>query len=101
MKMLAVGLNGKQEKVNMIPELEIAQNESGAPLVLNDFLRAHAVVFLDVQRENVRGAYNVISVANVKGLEFEKAVVVLSGMTPNEQYVACTRAIQELYVIPS
>ena len=59
------------------------------------------VVFFDEQREIVRGAYNVISVANVKGLEFEKAIVVLSGMTPNEQYVACTRAIQELYVIPS
>lgn len=107
MKMLAVGLNGKQEKVNMIPDLEIAQDDrvaiivSGAPLVLNDFLRDHDVVFFDEQREIVRGAYNVISVANVKGLEFEKAIVVLSGMTPNEQYVACTRAIQELYVIPS
>ena len=67
----------------------------------NDLLSASNVVFFDEQREIVRGAYNVISVANVKGLEFEKAIVVLSGMTPNEQYVACTRAIQELYVIPS
>lgn len=107
MEMLAVGLNGKQKKVDMIPDLEIAQDDrvaiivSGAPLILNDFLCDHDVVFFDEQREIVRGAYNVISVANVKGLEFEKAIVVLSGMTPNEQYVACTRAIQELYVIPS
>ena len=107
MEMLAVGLNGKQKRVDMIPDLEIAQDDrvaiivSGAPLILNDFLCDHDVVFFDEQREIVRGAYNVISVANVKGLEFEKAIVVLSGMTLNEQYVACTRAIQELYVIPS
>lgn len=36
----------------------------------------------------------------VKGLEFEKVVVVQKHMSDNEFYVACTRAISELYVIP-
>ena len=107
MQMLPVGLAGIQKCDDSIPDLEIAPDDrvaiivSGAPPVLNDFLCDHDAVFFDEQGEIVRGTYNVISVANVKGLEFEKAIVILSGMTQNEQYVACTRAITELYVIPA
>lgn len=105
MQMLPVGLPGIQKCCDSIPDLEIAPDDrvaiivSGAPPVLNDFLCDHDLAFFDEKGEIVRGTYNVISVANVKGLEFEKAIVILSGMTQNEQYVACTRAISELYVI--
>lgn len=34
-----------------------------------------------------------------KGLEFEKVIVVQRGMDKNQFYVACTRAISELYVV--
>lgn len=41
-----------------------------------------------------------IPISLAKGLEFEKVIVFQKGMTENEFYVACTRAITELYVIP-
>ena len=47
----------------------------------------------------IRGIFNVIPIAFVKGLEFEKVIVIQHGMQKNEYYVACTRAIKELYIL--
>ena len=49
--------------------------------------------------EIIRGMYNVLPISKSKGLEFEKVIVLANGMSDNEFYVACTRAISELYVI--
>lgn len=40
-----------------------------------------------------------MSISYAKGLEFEKVIVIRKGMSHNQFYVACTRAIEELYVI--
>ena len=42
---------------------------------------------------------NLLSVTNVKGLEFETVYVLDKDMTPNEQYVAYTRALRDLTII--
>ena len=55
--------------------------------------------FYSDSKEILRGIYNVIPVTMTKGLEFEKVIVVQRGMDKNQFYVACTRAISELYVV--
>lgn len=62
-------------------------------------LQRFVVNYFDSNAEIQRGVYNVLTIAQAKGLEFEKVVVVKENMTRNEFYVACTRAIQELYVL--
>lgn len=42
---------------------------------------------------------NIITVSMSKGLEFENVVVFAKGMTRNEKYVACTRALKNLIVV--
>ena len=41
---------------------------------------------------------NVMTVYESKGLEFTAVVAALTGMTDNEKYIACTRALKELAV---
>ena len=42
---------------------------------------------------------SVVSIDESKGLEFEMVIVLTEGMTRNEQYVACSRALKKLVVI--
>ncbi len=49
----------------------------------------------------VRNKINVFPVHLAKGLEFEKVFVLLDDLTRNEQYIACTRALNELVLIDS
>lgn len=42
---------------------------------------------------------SIISVEMSKGIEFDAVAVVAEGMSQNEQYVACTRALNKLFVI--
>ena len=53
----------------------------------------------DQSDEFQRGLINIIPVSLTKGLEFEKVVAVIDGMTFNERYVSFTRALNDLYVI--
>ena len=46
-----------------------------------------------------RSAVNVLTVFESKGLEFSAVAVYDKGMTRNEKYIACTRALRELAVI--
>ena len=39
-----------------------------------------------------------MTVYESKGLEFTAVVAALTGMTDNEKYIACTRALKELAV---
>lgn len=50
-------------------------------------------------KDIVREKYKVIPMNYTKGLEFEKDIVIRKGMTNNEFYVTCTRAVSELYVV--
>lgn len=104
-KMLAVGLNGVFKKVSIIPNLKMESDDRVA-IIVKDIsekikvkLQRFVVNYFDSNSEIQRGIYNVLTIAQAKGLEFEKVVVVKENMTRNEFYVACTRAIQELYVL--
>ena len=105
MNMLAVGLDGIQRIGHTIPDIDISEDDRVAVIVANDnssvdlSTNEHDVNSFTESKDIVRGKYNVIPVAYTKGLEFEKVIVIRKGMTYNEFYVACTRAILELYVV--
>lgn len=105
MDMLPVGLNGVQCIVEDIPEISIAEDDRVAIIVenseifTNEYRERLELNFYVESRQIVRGICNVIPVALAKGLEFEKVIVFKEGMSDNQFYVACTRAITELYVI--
>ena len=45
------------------------------------------------------GRITIAYVDEVKGVEFDKVFVVKNGMTKNEAYIACTRALSELTIV--
>ena len=104
MNMLPVGLDGVQKIVKIIPEIAIDNDDRVAVIIsdINDdyYINSETDVNYYVKTSKiVRGEYNIIPVSMVKGLEFEKVIVIKKGMRRNEFYVACTRAISELYVV--
>lgn len=105
MNMLPVGLDGVQCTVKNIPEISISEDDRVAIIVANqdismeEYRKCLEMNFYVDSRQIVRGIYNVIPISLAKGLEFEKVIVFQKGMSENEFYVACTRAITELYVI--
>ena len=108
LKMWPVGLTGVQKNVNDFPQLKIEQDDRIAIIVENeatvsDTIRTaynpEEVNFYSQSQQIQRGKYNIIALDKVKGLEFEKVVVVKGNMDMNQFYVACTRAISELYVL--
>lgn len=104
--MLPVGLSGIQENVTGIPKIDILEDDRVAIITKDDSVdlkiydRDVSLNFYSKSKKIKRGVYNVISVAMAKGLEFEKVIVIEQEMSKNQFYVACTRAIKELYVIP-
>lgn len=104
-KMLPVGLSGVQKTVDSMPNVIIAMDDRVAVIAesVTDGLRAtlqeYDVNYYEETEEIIRGIYNVLPISLAKGLEFEKVIVIQQGMTKNEFYVACTRAIKELYVV--
>lgn len=104
-EMLPVGLDGKMEIVNRFPDISIAEDDRVAVIVKDtgQFRREYNIdqkinYYLD-SKEIIRGILNVIPIFWAKGLEFEKVVLIQDGMSQNEYYVGCTRAISELYVV--
>lgn len=104
-EMLPVGLDGKMEILQDIPDIFIEADDRVALIVSDDKLFRESysferkVNFYTDSRKIVRGILNVIPVSMTKGLEFEKVILIQDGMSRNEYYVACTRAISELYVV--
>jgi hypothetical protein len=103
--MLPVGLDGIQELCWSFPEISVSEDDRVAVIVsglaeLSPELYQN-ITFNDyrVTGEIVRGTYNIVPLEAAKGLEFEKVIVINDGMSSNELYVACTRAISELYVV--
>ncbi len=56
-------------------------------------------MIVDSESEILRGKINIFPVSFVKGLEFERVYVIAENMTQNEEYVAYTRALNELIII--
>lgn len=55
---------------------------------------------LTVGKEEIVGnKWNVMTVAQSKGLEFSTVIALLGRMSENERYIACTRALNELSVL--
>ena len=60
-------------------------------------MKVNKIKVLDEADIEIRNGFvHIISINDVKGLEFEKVIVLSSGMTRNEKYVAATRALTEL-----
>lgn len=104
-EMLPVGLDGKMEILEEIPDIFIEADDRAALIVRDislfrkSYYHEREVNLYTDSREIVRGILNVIPVSMTKGLEFEKVILIRDGMSKNEYYVACTRAISELYVV--
>lgn len=104
-KMLPVGLDGIVKEFSKFPEIIIESDDRVAVIVSNieKFKEQNIVIqkqnYYSESREIVRGVYNIIPVSMTKGLEFEKVIVIREGLSSNEFYVACTRAISELYIV--
>ena len=45
------------------------------------------------------GRVSLMYVDEVKGIEFDRAYVVINGMSKNEKYIAYTRALSELIIV--
>lgn len=103
--MIPVGLNGIQKTVSNIPEIIFSDDDRIAVIVEDDSVILEMNIgnvnlnFFSQTNEIVRGSYNIIQVIDAKGLEFEKVIVIQEGMNKNQLYVACTRAISELYIV--
>ena len=93
--MKGLGLNGPE--VKMCSESQLVHERLIAPK------DRKAIVFKDptfMKRISINLAgYEVFSVSEVKGMEFETVFVVPNGMSDNEQYVAYTRALNRLFLL--
>ena len=102
-EMMAVGLHGRQRDLSEIPELSIQTNDRVALIIKDgktfDLQLTQKTNNYMETGEIIRGCINIIPVSRVKGLEFEKVIVIKAELTENEFYVACTRAILHLDVI--
>lgn len=49
--------------------------------------------------ENADGILTVLTIDQIKGLEFPRVLVITDGMDRNQRYIAMTRALSELYIL--
>ncbi len=104
MNMLGIGLDGEVAEKTAPTAMPLEKGDRGAIVVAEDFtgeinLPGQQIFYYEQEEKIYRDAYNVIPVSLAKGLEFEKVIVITEGMTENQKYVACTRAIRELQVV--
>ena len=107
MDMYKIGLKGcvKESKQLCLGGLE--DGDRGAIIIsdesiinklrLDDY--KDKICYYNEKRAIHKNCYNVITVAQAKGLEFEKVIVIDMNMTKNKLYVACTRAIRDLDIV--
>ena len=103
MNMMAVGLPGIQKNLEQLKEIPIEEDDRVA-LIIKDGKKIEYPYYFKVneyieRNDIIRGYINIIPISKVKGLEFEKVIVIKAELTDNEFYVACTRALSELYII--
>ena len=107
MDMYKIGLPGSVKESGTLSLGKLDPEDRGAIIVSGENVlkcldfAAEEVKICNYSEENVihKNCYNVLTVAQAKGLEFEKVVVIEKGMSRNQLYVACTRAIRELEVV--
>lgn len=105
-KTLAIGVSGSDVSeityAEAITELiSMKPSDQRVALIVKDYSMIEKDIdsFRGVKSELVKGKVSVMSVADAKGLEFEKVYVVVKDMTKNERYIAFTRALTELSVV--
>ena len=107
LKMMAIGLHGKAEEIRS----QEVKFEDGKENVVITKGRAEAEKFmalapdtqgmriLDDETDRFATGVNILTVKQVKGLEFLRVYVYDCNMSDNEKYVAYTRALNELIVV--
>lgn len=116
LNMIPIGLKGNVEEIDGLycfqinPKFKNISLDRVAIIVKdkNEYLNYLDQFYLD-NVEVFDGNFNnfgkdktkifIYSVEDVKGLEFDIAAVDTNGMTRNEKYIACTRAMKELYFV--
>lgn len=95
-KMEAIGYNGKKIIYSRIEDVInlIHQNRDSR----------FAIISSAKNRAKLRKLYPeyakwFLGVIDVKGVEFENACVILDGLTKTEKYIACSRTLNDLFII--
>lgn len=81
----------------------LVANEAEARYLLEKF-SAYEQKFHDMTDEDFsihRTRWNIIHIDDAKGLEFSSVIVLSGRMSRNQQYIAYTRALDDLYVYPN
>lgn len=112
MNMLPIGIHGKVNVVKSISEVPERDSEGDRVAII--YKDDSNLENFGIYREDEDNKYsfwnasddtiaidkaNVLTVLLAKGLEFERVIVSLTGMSEQEKYVACTRALNELYIL--
>ena len=105
--MYKIGLPGSVKESNKLFLQKLNNNDRGAIIIADetilkemDFASINVDVHYYKKGDTIhRNVYNVLSVSQAKGLEFEHVVVIDKNMTKNQLYVACTRAIRSLEIV--
>ncbi|MBQ6089650.1 MAG: hypothetical protein IJL07_00045 [Lachnospiraceae bacterium] len=96
----------------MITQLMDTQRAGLAAILVTDDAEARSLMdkfslydqkFHDMTDEDFsihRTRWNIMSIADAKGLEFSSVIVLSGRMSRNERYIAFTRALDDLYIYP-
>ena len=93
--MTVLGLDGPE--VIQVPAKQLTLEKRAFPK------DRKAIIYKDPRllsrlKENTDG-YELLTVNEAKGMEFETVFVIMNGLNDNEWYVACTRALNKLYML--
>ena len=108
MNMTGVGIKGIVKETDKNEILDVSNKDDRTVLIVKNrdlikdikFKENIKIKIIDADTDYImRNAINILSVEDVKGLEFEKVYVIPEGMNENEKYIAYTRALNELIVI--
>ena len=107
MDMYRIGLPGSVQESKKIELDELDEDDRGAIIIADETIISlldlsslqDQVCFYREEGLIHKNYYNVLTVSQAKGLEFEKVIVIEKNMTQNQLYVACTRAIRDLKVV--
>ena len=96
MSMVGMGLEGNE--VDLKPVSQISRERQIA-----SYGDRKAIIYKDEEAlssisEDLFG-YDIYTVREAKGMEFETVLVIPNGMTDNELYVAYTRALNRLFLL--
>lgn len=107
MDMYKIGLPGRVKESKILSVGGLENNDRGAIIIADETILDQLtfddanVAICHYNTEGIihKNSFNVLTVAQAKGLEFEKVFVIEKGMTKNQLYVACTRAIRDLEIV--